>query len=145
MKGSIKAVCVSEKKGTAKTSVASAEIIMGFGIKSDAHGGSGKRQISLLPYEKVEAFNQQGANVISGAFGENLVTEGINFNSLPIGTRLSCGEALLEITQKGKECHDRCQIYEKMGDCIMPREGVFAIVLQSGAVSAGDIIEVLHE
>ena len=98
--------------------------------------------MSLLPLEPVEAFRARGAEVGNGAFGENLVVEGIDLKSLPIGTQLTCGDTLLELTQIGKECHARCAIYHQMGDCIMPREGVFCRVLRGGRVAPGDPIEV---
>ena len=143
MTGTIKAVCTSAKKGTQKEDVGSAEIVAGYGIRADAHGGDWHRQISLLSYDKIEQFRQLGAEVTSGAFGENLVVEGIDFSTLPIGTRLAAGGILLEVTQIGKECHDRCAIYHKMGDCIMPREGIFAKVLRGGIISVGDCMKVI--
>ena len=142
MKGTIKAVCTSEAKGTQKKNVQKAMLKSNWGIEGDAHAGEGHRQVSLLSYDKVTAFNERGANVSHGDFGENLVVEGIDLAALPIGTLLKCGQALLEVTQIGKDCHDRCQIYHKMGDCIMPREGAFARVLEGGEVSAGDALEV---
>ena len=140
--GMIKAICISEKKGTQKTAVETASFVVGFGIKDDAHGGDWHRQVSLISYDKVLKFNEQGADVGHGAFGENLVVEGIDFRSLPVGAKLNCGDVILEITQIGKECHTHCQIYHKMGDCIMPREGVFAKVLSSGDISVGDKMEI---
>lgn len=94
--------------------------------------------MSLLSADKIEAFNKRGANVIPGAFGENLVVEGFDFRALPVGTLLRCGDVLLEMTQIGKECHSHCEIYKKMGECIMPREGVFARVIEPGSISVGD-------
>ena len=143
MQGKILAVCISNVRGVQKKNVHSAILKTGWGLEQDAHGGNWHRQISLLSYDKVRAFNDQGAHVDHGDFGENLVVEGIDFRSLPVGTRLACGTALLEITQIGKECHTHCQIYHRMGDCIMPREGVFARVFQDGVVSEGDKMEVL--
>ena len=141
--GTIKAICISEKKGTQKSAVETASFVVGFGIKGDAHGGDWHRQVSLISYDKVLKFNELGAGVGHGAFGENLVVEGIDFRCLPVGTKLNCGSVVLEITQIGKECHTHCQIYHKMGDCIMPREGVFAKVLSPGDISAGDKMEVI--
>ena len=143
MKGTVKAVCTSETKGVQKKDVGKILLKKGWGLEGDAHGGDWHRQVSLLSYDKVLAFNNAGAGVNHGDFGENLVVEGIDFISLPVGTKLRCGQALLEVTQIGKECHDRCQIYYKMGDCIMPREGVFAIILEEGEVAVDDIMEVL--
>ena len=142
-KGTVKAICISTVRGVQKDSVDTAQIQAGYGILADAHGGDWHRQISLLSHDKIEQFRQLGADVVPGAFGENLVVEGIDFSLLPIGTQLACGSALLEVTQIGKECHHRCAIYHKMGDCIMPREGVFAKVLESGSISVGDTMWVL--
>lgn len=136
--GKVMAVCVSDKRGTQKQNVSSARFSPDWGLVGDAHGGGWHRQVSLLSYEKVQEFNALGAGVLAGAFGENLVVEGFDFKLLPVGTLLKCGEVVLEITQIGKECHSHCQIYHKMGDCIMPREGVFARVLNGGVISVGD-------
>ncbi len=136
--GKVIAICTSENRGTQKQPRQSAEITVDWGIQSDAHAGSWHRQVSLLSADKIDAFNQKGAGVTPGAFGENLVVEGFDFRALPVGTLLRCGEVLLEMTQIGKECHSHCQIYKKMGDCIMPREGVFARVLQPGRITVGD-------
>lgn len=140
--GKVIAVCVSEKRGTQKKNVGAAVLRENWGIETDAHAGDWHRQVSLLSYDKIEAFKARGAEVSDGAFGENLVVEGIDFRALPVGTLLECGEVLLEMTQIGKECHSHCQIYQKMGECIMPAEGVFARVLRGGTVSAGDRMEV---
>jgi len=114
-----------------------------WGIEGDAHAGSWHRQVSLLSYDRVEEFRARGAEVTEGAFGENLLVEGVDLRSLPVGTRLRCGGALLEITQVGKECHNHCAIYHAVGDCIMPREGVFARVLQGGDIRTGDEVTVV--
>ena len=123
----------------------SAEFIEDFGIKEDAHAGKWHRQISLLSYEKIEAFRARGAEVADGAFGENLVVEGFDFKNLPVGTRFQCNEVILEMTQIGKECHHGCEIFQKMGDCIMPREGVFARVIHGGRISSGDEMYMLGQ
>lgn len=141
--GIIKAICVSEKKGTQKRELPSARLKADWGIEGDAHAGSWHRQVSLLPFEAIEAFRAKGADVDFGAFGENLVVEGFNFRALPVGTRFSCGEVLLEMTQIGKECHSRCNIYKATGDCIMPREGVFAKVLRGGELRRGDELRLI--
>lgn len=141
--GVVKAVCTSGKRGTQKQNVGSALFQVGWGVSGDAHGGDWHRQVSLLSYDQIERFNRLGAGVQHGDFGENLVVEGIDFRSLPVGTFLKCGEAVLEMTQIGKECHTHCQIYQKMGDCIMPREGVFARVVRDGRISAGEKMEVI--
>ena len=136
--GKVLAVCVSEKKGTLKTDVKSARFLPDWGIETDAHAGHWHRQVSLLSADKIAAFRAKGANVDYGAFGENLVVGGFDFRALPAGTLLRCGDVLLELTQIGKECHSHCAIYHQTGDCIMPREGVFARVLEGGTISAGD-------
>ena len=141
--GKILAICTSPRRGTLKTPVPSAVLTPEWGIVGDAHGGSWHRQVSLLSAEKIKAFNARGAGVEYGAFGENLVVEGVDLRALPVGTRMRCGQVLLELTQIGKECHSHCAIYHKMGDCIMPREGVFARVLEAGQISIGDQMSVV--
>jgi len=141
--GTLIAVCISEAKGTQKQNIKTCFLKCNWGLENDAHGGNWHRQVSLLSYDKVKEFNQSGANVSHGDFGENLLVEGINLAALPVGTLIKCGGTLLEVTQIGKECHDRCQIYHKMGDCIMPREGIFAKVLKEGQVSVGDAVGVV--
>lgn len=136
--GKIIAVCTSPQRGTQKTDVHSAVFAQGWGIDGDAHAGCWHRQVSLLGSEKIDAFRARGAQVEYGAFGENLVVEGFDFRNLPVGTLLRCGDVLLEMTQIGKECHAHCAIYQQVGDCIMPREGVFARVLEGGVISVGD-------
>lgn len=136
--GKVIAVCTSDRKGIQKHDVNTAHFSVEWGIDGDAHAGKWHRQISLLSADKIEAFNARGANVIPGAFGENLVVEGFDFRALPVGTLLRCNDVLLEMTQIGKECHSHCEIYKKMGECIMPREGVFARVLEPGTISVGD-------
>ena len=136
--GKIIAVCTSERKGIQKHDVHTAHFSVNWGIDGDAHAGRWHRQVSLLSADKIEAFNQCGANVVPGAFGENLVVDGFDFRALPVGTLLRCGDVLLEMTQIGKECHSHCEIYKKMGECIMPREGVFARVITPGTISVGD-------
>lgn len=140
--GKVIAVCVSEKRGTQKKNVKSARFVENWGIENDAHAGDWHRQVSLLSHDKIEAFRARGARVDDGAFGENLVVEGVDFRSLPVGTILDCNGVVLEMTQIGKECHSHCQIYQKMGECIMPTEGVFARVLVGGVISQGDVLEV---
>ena len=136
--GKVIAVCISEKKGTQKKNVGSARFVEDWGIEGDAHAGKWHRQVSLLSHEKVETFRARGAVVDDGAFGENLVVEGYDFKTLPIGTKFRCGDVELELTQVGKECHSHCEIYKVMGECIMPREGVFTRVLHGGTISVGD-------
>lgn len=134
----IKAVCISEKKGTAKKNVGQAELIENFGLKDDAHAGNWHRQVSLLSYEKIEEFKTLGVDVKDGDFGENLIVEGIDLAKLPIGTKITINEVLLEVTQIGKECHTGCAIAQDVGKCIMPTEGIFAKVLKGGIVKSGD-------
>lgn len=140
----IVAVCTSETKGVRKADVGHGELLRGFGLAGDAHGGDWHRQVSLLAIESIDKMRLAGLDVGPGDFAENLTTCGIDLYSLPIGTRLRVGDtALLEMTQIGKVCHDRCAIYHQAGDCVMPREGVFAIVLEGGPVKKGDTIEIV--
>ncbi|WP_066892858.1 MOSC domain-containing protein [Clostridium nigeriense] len=132
------AVCTSKHKGTLKKEVNEANFIEDFGIEGDAHAGKWHRQVSLLAFEKIDEFRKKGGNVDFGAFGENLVIEGIELNKLPVGQRLEVGETLLEVTQIGKECHDKCAIYYQVGECIMPKNGIFTKVLRGGKVKVGD-------
>ena len=141
--GEIKAICISEARGTQKQEVVEADILVDWGIKGDAHGGKWHRQISLLAFEKIEDFRTRGAEIGFGAFGENLIVEGYDLRMLPVGTRFQIGEVILELTQIGKECHSHCEIYKKMGDCIMPREGVFTKVIHGGHIKKGDKIEMI--
>lgn len=136
--GIIKAVCISEKKGTAKENIEKATLIIDFGLEMDAHAGKWHRQVSLLSFERVEEFRAKGAKVADGAFGENLLVEGFDFKKYPVGTKFCCNDVVLEITQIGKQCHSECEIFHQVGDCIMPREGVFAIVLKGGEIKVGD-------
>ena len=141
--GIIKAINVSDRRGVQKHEVEWASFDPAWGISGDAHGGDWHRQVSLLSYEKVREFRERGADVGPGDFAENLLVEGFDFRNLPVGSRFSCGTVVLEMTQIGKECHTHCQIYQKMGDCIMPREGVFAVVVQGGEIRVGDELTLL--
>jgi len=141
MSAHVMAVCTSEQKGQRKKPVATAELIRDHGIKGDGHAGSGHRQISLLAQESIEKMRAKGLDVSAGAFAENITTLGIDLLTLRIGDRLHIGQALLEITQIGKECHTRCAIYYQAGDCVMPKEGIFARVITGGLLSAGDPVE----
>lgn len=141
--GKVIAVCTSPAKGTQKTNVGEALFIEDFGLEGDAHAGKWHRQVSLLSYDKIEEFRKRGAEVADGAFGENLVVEGFDFRTLPVGTRFCCNDVILEMTQIGKECHHGCEIFQKMGDCIMPREGVFAKVIRGGRIHTGDNMEIM--
>ncbi len=139
----VRAICISEKKGTAKVQVPKAEFIEDFGIKGDAHAGKWHRQVSLLAFEKIEDFRADGGNVDFGAFGENLVVDGIELNKLPIGQKIKIGEVLLEVTQIGKKCHDKCAIYYQVGRCIMPDYGIFTKVLNGGEITLGEEVKLL--
>lgn len=142
--GTIKAVCTSSVKGIQKSEQASIELKPDWGIADDAHAGTWHRQVSLLAYEQIEDFKARGAEVGNGAFGENIIVEGFDLKTLPIGTCFRSGDVLLELTQIGKECHAHCAIYHKMGDCIMPREGVFCRVLEGGTITPGDPIDIVE-
>lgn len=141
--GKVMAVCISEKKGTQKINIQKAEFIEDYGIKNDAHAGNWHRQISLLSKDKIEAFRAKGIDISYGAFGENLVVEDIDFAKLPIGTKFQCNDVILELTQIGKKCHNECEIFKQVGDCIMPREGVFSKVLHGGVIEVGDNLKVI--
>jgi MOSC domain-containing protein YiiM len=137
----IVSLATSKKKGTRKTCVAEANLIEGHGIEGDAHAGAWHRQVSFLANESIEKARQNGLKVGFGDFAENIATEGIDWMAMSVGTRLKLGDsALVEITQIGKECHQKCAIYYQAGDCIMPREGIFARVLVGGAIRCGDPI-----
>lgn len=136
--GKIQAICSSDVRGIAKSVIPEGRFKVDWGLEGDAHAGHWHRQVSLLGLESIEDFRRRGGNVEFGAFGENLVVDGFIFSKLPVGTLLRCGDVLLEITQIGKACHSHCAVYEAVGDCIMPREGVFAKVLEGGVIRLGD-------
>ena len=139
------AVCTSKEKGERKIDVGQAELQEDFGLVGDAHGGDWHRQVSLLAIESIDKMRAAGLDVGPGDFAENLTTQGVKLYTLPVGTRLRVGDSvLLEMTQIGKECHDRCAIYHQAGDCVMPKEGVFATVINGGSVKTGDSLEVLE-
>lgn len=140
--GVIRAICVSERKGTEKQPVDEAVVKQDWGIEGDAHAGVWHRQVSLLAKEQIDAFNAEGAQVSFGAFGENLVTEGFDPTSLPLGTVIECGNVVLMVTQIGKECHSGCAIKQRMGHCIMPQNGVFTKVLFGGTLRPGDSLTI---
>lgn len=141
--GSVKAVCTSALKGVGKSEQSAIELKPDWGIEGDAHGGPWHRQVSLLGYESIEGFKERGAQVGNGAFGENIIVEGFDLKSLPLGTRFRSGDVVLELTQVGKECHSHCAIYHQVGDCIMPREGVFCKVIEGGRIAAGDAFDIV--
>ncbi len=140
--GKLLAICTSPKRGTVKTPVPSARLTVEWGIETDAHGGNWHRQVSLLSAEKIEEFRKK-VWVDYGAFGENLVVEGFDFRNLPVTSRFSIGDVILEMTQIGKECHNDCVIKQQTGQCIMPREGVFARVIRGGEIHVGDEVILL--
>ena len=138
------AISVSDKKGVRKTNVNSAVLEEDFGIVGDAHAGTKNRQVSLLAQESIEKMKAKGLKVKAGDFAENITTQGINLVGLPVGQKLRIGpEAILQVSQIGKECHGRCAVYYQIGDCIMPREGIFAAVIKGGRIKDGDKIEIL--
>ena len=142
-RGQVLAVCISDRKGIRKRDVGQAELRPDWGIVGDAHAANWHRQISLLAWESIEKMRALGLNVNVGSFAENITTQGLSLVDLPLGTRLRLGEALVEVTQIGKVCHERCAIYYQAGDCVMPREGIFVKVHQGGLVKVGDGIEVV--
>ena len=138
------AVSVSATKGVKKDNVSQARVIENFGLEGDAHAGDWHRQVSLLALESIDKMRRRGLDLKPGDFAENLTTQGIDIPNLPVGTRLAVGpEVVLEVTQIGKACHHGCAIKQAVGDCVMPREGIFARVLKGGTVQPNDIIEVL--
>lgn len=142
--GEVVAVCRSDRKGVAKECVDRVLLVAGHGVEGDAHAGDGDRQVSLLGEESIGKMRERGLELVCGDFGENVVIRGIPLHTLPLGTRLKLGpEALGEVTQIGKECHAGCAIARKVGDCIMPREGVFVRIREGGPLQAGDPVEVL--
>ena len=140
---SVVAVCISERKGTQKHAVSEIQLKIDHGIVGDAHTGNWHRQVSLLAQECVDKMKAVFPDIPGGAYAQNILTEGLTLYTLPVGTRLRVGEALLEVTQIGKECHAHCAIRQQVGDCVMPREGIFTIVLEEGTIRAGDAITVL--
>lgn len=143
--GKVLAVNISEKKGQKKQNVGKAYVDKDWGIESDAHSGTWHRQISLLSWSSFEKMKARGADVFYGDFAENITVDGLEVASLPLGARLKIGEALLEVTQIGKECHNQgCAIKKQTGTCVMPLEGIFARVLSSGWVETGDIISIVE-
>jgi MOSC domain-containing protein YiiM len=145
MTGEVVAVCISKSKGERKTPVPAVTLRPDHGIVGDAHAGDWHRQVSLLAIESIEKMQRLGLSVDAGDFAENITTKGLDLPSLPIGTKLILGDVVMEVTQIGKECHNRCAIYYQAGDCVMPKEGIFARVLQTGEVKAGDPVTVKGE
>jgi len=141
-KGTVASISVSTRKGEKKTPVESATLSVDHGIEGDAHAGNWHRQVSLLAEESIDKMRVKGLDVGYGDFAENITTKGLVLYEIPVGTKVSIGECLVEVTQIGKECHDRCAIYQAAGDCVMPREGIFAQVLRGGDIKRGDEIVV---
>ena len=139
------AVCISEKKGVRKKALPSITVKVGHGIVGDAHAGDWHRQISLLADESIDTMRAHGLTLTPGAFAENIVTRGIDLKNLPVGTLLQVGPAVLRVTQIGKECHNDCAIKQATGTCVMPTQGIFAIVVTEGTIQPGDAIEILEE
>ena len=143
--GRIVAVSISPKKGVKKTNILLGSLLENYGLENDAHAGDWHRQVSLLAVESISKIRKKGLDVNPGDFAENITTKGIKLWELPVGTRLKLGEnALVEVTQIGKECHDRCAIFKQVGDCVMPREGIFVKVLKGGTIGPSDGIQVLN-
>ena len=139
----IVSLAISKKKGTHKTQVEEASLIREHGLEGDAHAGPWHRQVSFLAAESIEKAKEGGLDVTFGDFAENIATRGIDWHKVPVGTRIALGDsALVEITQIGKECHNKCAIYYRAGDCIMPREGIFGRVLKGGGIRCGDMIQI---
>jgi len=142
--GRIIGVCISDRKGISKTNVKEALLEAGSGLKGDAHAGPWHRQVSLLAKESIDKMKAKGYELVEGSFAENLTVEGINLKELPIGTELTIGDSVrLRVTQIGKECHTKCAIFRKVGECVMPTEGIFAEVLQGGPVKVSDKIQII--
>ena len=142
--GKVLSVCVSDVRGVAKHPVDFLHLIPDHGIEGDAHAGNWHRQVSLLAQESVDTLQSKiTLKLKPGDFAENVLTEGIELKSLPIGTRLKMGTALGEVTQIGKECHSDCAIRRQVGDCVMPREGIFVRILEEGILKPGDTIEIV--
>jgi len=141
--GKVVAVSISERTGTPKTPIAEGILCTNWGLSGDAHAGHWHRQVSLLAQESIDKMRAKGLNVEAGGFAENITTQGLTLYTLPVGTRLQLGTALAEVTQIGKECHTGCAVRQLVGDCVMPREGIFVRILEAGIVRPGDEITVL--
>lgn len=141
----IVSIALSQKKGTRKTVTEKAVLVKDFGVEGDAHAGKWHRQVSFLSSENIDAAKERGLDVTFGDFAENISTQGIDWKHVPVGTQVKLGDsAIVEITQIGKECHNKCAIYYQAGDCIMPKEGIFARVLSGGPIVCGDKVEIIE-
>jgi MOSC domain-containing protein YiiM len=146
MMNKIVSLALSRKKGTRKTQVNEVDLVKDHGIRDDAHAGPWHRQVSFLSSENIEKAREGGLDVTFGDFAENIATKGIDWKSVPVGTVVRLGDtAVVEITQIGKECHKKCAIYYAAGDCIMPKEGVFARVIEGGRIACGDLVELAED
>ena len=141
--GEVLAVCTSETKGTVKRDVGSGVLVEELGLEGDAHAGFAHRQVSLLAQEDIDTMKEKLPDLIPGSFAENLTVRGVDLGSLSVGDRIEAGPTLLEVSQIGKECHTRCQVYHATGDCIMPKKGIFCRVLRGGPVRTGDPVRIL--
>lgn len=141
----IKAISISDRKGKRKDNIAKSRLIENFGLENDAHGGQWHRQVSFLAQESIDTMREKGLDVVAGNFAENITTQGIDLTSLKVGSHLTIGETELIISQLGKICHDRCAIYHQAGDCVMPREGIFGIVVKGGTIEVGDNVTLLDK
>ena len=145
-KGRINAISVSKQKGTPKTNVPEADLKTDYGIVSDAHAGNGHRQVSLLAVESLDKLREKGVKISPGDFAENIMTEGLDVRALKVGSKLRLGGRVeLEITQLGKRCHRRRSVFDRLGECVMPRDGIFARVTGPGRIKVGDVIEVVDD
>ncbi|WMM25028.1 cyclic pyranopterin monophosphate synthase MoaC [Tissierella sp. MB52-C2] len=144
LKGKVLSINISDKKGVVKTPIKEGLFVENFGLENDAHGGDWHRQVSLLGIESFEKMTKQGIDgLVPGIFAENITTEGITLYELPVGTKLAIGETIQEVTQIGKECHTGCEIAQKVGKCVMPKEGIFTKIIKGGIIKEGDNIEVI--
>ncbi|WP_229768613.1 MOSC domain-containing protein [Tissierella pigra] len=144
LKGKVLSINISNEKGVVKTPIKEGIFVEDFGLENDAHGGNWHRQVSLLGIESFEKMTKQGVKgLVPGIFAENITTEGIILYELPVGTKLVIGETIQEVTQIGKECHTGCEIAQKVGKCVMPKEGIFTKVIKGGLIKEGDIIEII--
>ncbi len=144
MKASVVSINISEEKGMPKKEIKEGIFIEDHGLKGDAHAGKWHRQVSLLAKESIDKMIEKGVNnLVPGAFAENITTKGITLHTLPVGTQLKIGETIQEVTQIGKTCHSKCEIFQKVGHCIMPTEGIFTKIIKGGVIKPGDRIEVI--
>jgi len=141
----IKAISISDRKGIRKKNIQQSNLVADFGLENDAHAGKWHRQVSFLAQESIETMRDKGLDVVAGNFAENITTEGLDLPSLKVGTHVKIGQSLLVISQLGKICHTRCAIYHQAGDCVMPREGIFGVVIEGGNIRVGDSIEILDK